>query len=286
MEFIKYDALGNDYLVLDPASCDLILDPAAIRRICDRHHGLGSDGILYGPLLDNGQYGLRIFNPDGTECEKSGNGLRIFARYLRDAGYVTAETAQVHLMMSDTVVDVAYLGGQDDLIQVAMGHYTLRSSEIPVLLDAPVVLGVKMQVGQHSLTASCVNLGNPHCVVLDLPVTENTARTVGPALCESDLFPERVNVQITRVVDRQTLEIEIWERGAGYTLASGSSSCAAAIACHQLGLVDAEVTVHMPGGTVNVQIDKATGVHLTGPVKAVFAANLSQDLNSYLAKDK
>lgn len=123
MEFIKYDALGNDYLVLDPASCDLTLDPAVIRRICDRRHGLGSDGILYGPHLDDGQYGLRIFNPDGTECEKSGNGLRIFARYLRDAGYVTAGTAQVYLMMPMRNSNIP-VGGA---VPPATGHRAGRS---------------------------------------------------------------------------------------------------------------------------------------------------------------
>ncbi|MBC8724648.1 diaminopimelate epimerase [Paraburkholderia sp. 31.1] len=277
-DFRKYDALGNDYLVVDPRHCGLRMTPETVRKLCDRHHGVGSDGIVLGPIVDGGRLGLRLFNADGSECEKSGNGLRIFARSLIDAGYVSASKFTVRLEYSGQDIDVDCLDCRDDLIKVAMGAYALHGPGLPVRADGCDFIDRPIRLRDTEVRASCVDMGNPHCVVIGEPVNEATARSFGREICSHPYFPNKTNVQFVEVIAHDRLRIEIWERGAGYTLASGSSSCAAVAACRELGLVDDRVTVEMPGGTVVVEIGSGRNVFLTGPVKCVAAGVLADDL--------
>lgn len=274
--FFKYHALGNDYIVMDPATIDepFTLTPELVKLICHRNFGVGSDGILYGTYRTHGTdktYHLQIFNPDGSEAEKSGNGIRIFSRYLLDAGYVTA----------DKPFDLETLGGKvrveflpSGLIRVDMGRYTFTSSRIPVAGPGREVVQEKLTLGSEIYEMTCVSVGNPHCVIPLPEINEALARTLGPQVENNPLFPNRINMQLLKVLDRQNIQIEIWERGAGYTLASGSSSCAAASAAYKLGLVDSELTVHMPGGTIGIVFSGDGHVHMTGPVTPVAAGHL------------
>jgi diaminopimelate epimerase len=247
MRFSKYHALGNDYIVIDPRDHRETLSAAHIIRICHRNFGVGSDGILLGPLpaRDGAPFALRIFNPDGSEAQKSGNGLRIFCRYLFDRGLVKNESFSVHTQGG---VVQARVHGAGESVTVEMGRVTFRSDEIPVNIHgAPrEVIRETLQIEGRSLTISCASIGNPHCVV-ELPANESLVRTIGPLIETHPMFPQRTNVQFLRVMDRANIEIHIWERGAGYTLASGSSSSAAAAVAHRLGLVDQALTVHHDG---------------------------------------
>ena len=262
----KYHALGNDYFVLDPVEGDLP-EPDGIRSVCHRHFGLGSDGILYGPLpSEAADFRLRILNPDGSEAEKSGNGLRIFCRFLHDRGEVgggpfTIETAGG--VVSAQVHDPL------DRIEVEMGRVSFRSDEIPVRGTVREVLGESLEAGGETVEFSAATIGNPHCVVLRETVSEEEARRLGPHLETHPLFPNRTNVQFLEVPDRRTIRLEIWERGAGYTLASGSSSSAAAAVARRLGLVDGDVRVLMPGGELTLAISDDFAVRMTGPVRRI-----------------
>lgn len=278
MRFYKYHALGNDYIVMNPADFPGWSEPsvAQIRVICHRNFGAGSDGILWGPLPSkDSEFGLRIFNPDGSEAEKSGNGLRIFSRYLWDAGLVkspvfTIETPGGHVRSE--IKD----GGK--LITVDMGRVSFTSTKIPHVGAEREVINESITALDRTFTYCAATIGNPHCVVPLPEVSAELAHKYGPHLETHANFPRKTNVQFLQVIDRANIRIEIWERGAGYTLASGSSSSAAASVARKLGLVDANVTVHMPGGIIGIEIGDDYAVRMTGTVNRVATGELHEEL--------
>lgn len=273
MRLSKYQALGNDYLVCaESPEIDQRLTPNVIQRICDRHFGIGSDGILVGSVSPKeGAFRLRILNPDGSEAEKSGNGLRIYAKYLWDLGLVAAAEFRVSTLGGMVRCQV---GDNGHDIDVEMGQVRFLSTEIPMTGPPREVLRETIEVESASgntdtLEVSAATIGNPHCVILRETLCAEEVRRLGPLLETAPCFPQRTNVQFMRVADRANIEIEIWERGAGYTLASGSSSSAAAAVARRLGLVDEHVSVHMPGGVLRIEIDDSFHVRMQGPASKV-----------------
>jgi diaminopimelate epimerase len=272
--FHKYQALGNDYLVIDPNHTKIRLDPEVIKLLCDRHYGVGSDGILFGPFIEDSVMRLRILNPDGSEAEKSGNGIRIFSKYLFDAGYVKTSTFEITTMGG--AVSVELMNDTATLIKVDMGTVTFQSDRIPMNGPIREVVNETMMIDGDSYAVTCLSIGNPHCVI---PVDEPSkalALKIGPLVENNAAFPNRINMQLLKVIDRNNIRIEIWERGAGYTMASGSSSCAAASAAYKMGLVDSAIKVHMPGGVIDIEI-KDGHVFMTGPVSGIFKGTFLDD---------
>jgi diaminopimelate epimerase len=266
MRFAKYHALGNDYLVIEQAA-ETPLDAELVRRVCDRHHGVGSDGILERLATGEGDaHRVRIWNPDGSEAEKSGNGLRIFARYLWDHDRVDDESFAV-ITAAGPVRCTIEEGGRS--VTVDMGRASFDSTEIPVTGPRREVLRETLVVAGEAIEFSAATIGNPHCVILREHVFGEEARTLGPVIEVDEHFPNRTNVQFLKIEDRENLRIEIWERGAGYTLASGSSSCAAAAVARRLGLCESAVTMHMPGGALSIEIAEDFTVRLRGPVSPI-----------------
>jgi diaminopimelate epimerase len=277
MHFFKYHALGNDYLVLQPRDYPQEIPPAPkhVRVICHRQFGIGADGILWGPLASTkAAFGLRIFNPDGSEAEKSGNGLRIFSRFLWDQGLVKTPTFTIET--PGGVVEAEVKNGHR--ITVAMGAVSFRSDQIPVAGAPREVLNETLTVRDRTFTFCAATIGNPHCVILLPEISAELARTYGPDIEVHPNFPRRTNVQFLQVLDRANIRIEIWERGAGHTLASGSSASAASAVAHRLGLVDALVTVHMPGGELKVEIGPDYAIRQTGPVIKVAEGMMHPEL--------
>lgn len=278
-DFYKYHALGNDYIVIDPNVVNFTINENAIKLICDRNFGIGSDGILYGPILVGEKIELRIFNPDGSEAEKSGNGIRIFSRYLVDAQYIKTDKFSLTTLGGEVAVEI--LNPEATLIKVDMGTVTFQSELISVAGLPRQMVDTELQVDGVSLKVTCLSIGNPHCIIPIAQVSRELAVTLGGKIENHPIFPNRINVQFLQVLDRQNIKIEIWERGAGYTLASGSSSCAAASAAYKLGLVDDTVKVHMPGGEIEIEIE-GDCVFMTGSVSAIakgeFAADFFRDL--------
>jgi len=278
VKFYKYHALGNDYIVIDPADLEGDLAALQIRLICHRNYGVGSDGILLGPLEAEGaDFGLRIFNPDGSEAEKSGNGLRIFSRYLWDQGMVGDKPFRV-VTAGGTVESRVHPGGR--LVTVEMGQVSFDSAKIPVAGERREVLNETLLVHGEPLRFCAATIGNPHCVVLMDEVSKQVARKFGPSIETAPLFPNRTNVQFMKILDRSNILIEIWERGAGYTLASGSSSSAAAAVARRLGLCDEAITVHMPGGELDIKVSADFFVLMTGPVTKVSEGKASEEIFS------
>ena len=270
--YVKSHGLGNDYIVIDPARVPFAITPEAVQLICDRHLGVGSDGILLvQPALQQGaDFGVRIYNPDGSGAEKSGNGIRIFAKYLREHGYTTKESFSIDTAGGRVGVQLDMRDGRVAEVTADMGTVTFDPLE-------------SIDVDGRRLAVTSVSIGNPHCVVIVDDLTKIDLRALGPKIESHRAFPAKTNVQFAEVLSRSHIAIEIWERGAGYTLASGTSSCVVAAAAHRKGLVDREVTVTMPGGELEVTVGESYAIRLRGPVEEVMVGDFSADLLRHLS---
>jgi len=276
MKYTKYHALGNDYIVIDPTEVRDQLTEDMIRRICHRNYGVGSDGILYGPFASSAcDFGLQIYNPDGSEAEKSGNGLRIFARYLWDGRRAGAEPFSVETLGGAVTCEVGSDGRQ---VKVEMGEVSFDSTVIPVAGKPREVLNEEIEAAGRVFKFCAATVGNPHCVVLTENPTSEDARRYGPLIETEPRFPNRTNVQFMSVQDRRNIRIEIWERGAGYTLASGSSSTAAAAVARRLDFCGPDITVHMPGGSLRIQFKNGFFATMTGPVTKICDGSMAEEM--------
>jgi diaminopimelate epimerase len=239
---------------------------------------VGSDGILLRTTSGVADVGLRIFNPDGSEAEKSGNGLRIFAKYLWERGGLRKSPMRIETK-GGVVEAVCHLAGERvDQVTVEMGHATFRAPEIPMNGPDREVVAVPLEVGNRFFTVTCVSVGNPHCVVFTDTLDDDEVRQFGPRMENHAAFPNRTNVQFARVLARDRVEIRIWERGAGYTLASGSSSCAVAAAAVRNGLAGGRITIQSPGGELVVEVRPDWSIRLQGPVAEACEGALAPEL--------
>lgn len=272
LPFAKGQALGNDYLLLDAADLPWRLTPKRIRALCDRHRGVGSDGILLG-VIGEGRFQLRIFNPDGTEAEKSGNGLRIFAAYLHGHGLVGSEPFTVELP-GDTITMRVLRQERDGSLEVsaAMGRPSFLAEAIGFRPGVGEVAGTTLDLGDGlSAEVHPVSMGNPHCVVRVAELDRADFLTRAPLLSTHGAFAAGTNVQFVRVTGPDSVQAWIFERGAGETLASGSSACAvAAVARHQGWVSGPRVTVEMSGGTALVESGNDGVLQLQGPAQIIY----------------
>jgi len=267
-ELFKYQALGNDYLVLDlPGPLDEVV--ALLPSLCDRHLGLGSDGLL---AYDPQSMTVRIFNPDRSEAQKSGNGLRITAAH---AVLVHGAGERFELRTADRANPVRVLSrdGAEITTELDIGRPSFRAADLPASFDGEPEQ-VELETPAGRVEAVLVSVGNPHCVVFGQRVTKERCLQLGPHLEHHPAFPERTNVQLCEVVDRARVRAEIWERGAGYTLASGTSASAVAAACMRRGLVDNRVTVTMAGGDLALRREASGNLIQSGPARRVYRATV------------
>lgn len=277
--FVKTHGLGNEYIVFDASKINFELTEKAIKQICNIHFGIGSDGILLLEPSSKADFGFRVFNPDASEAEKSGNGLRIFCKFLYDYGYTTKKQFTVETKGGIvTGIIEKEVNGKAVLVTVEMGKATFIAKEVPVISDNQECFGEKLVIDGHELTIHCVSVGNPHCVILKDVLDEEEVKTLGPKIETHSKFPNKINTQFVKVLSRSEAQILIWERGAGYTLASGSSSSAVACVLKKLGLVDEDVTIYMLGGTLKIKVDQDYNIVLTGPVREIATGYLSHEL--------
>jgi len=268
IDLFKYQALGNDYLLMDlPGPLDEVV--AHLPALCDRHLGLGSDGLL---AFDPKAMTVRIFNPDRSEAQKSGNGLRITAAHavlLHGAG----ERFELRTADRANSLRVLSRNGAEITTELDIGRPSFRAADLPAMFDGePDQVDLDTPAGR--VEAVLVSVGNPHCVVFGQPVTKERCLELGPHLERHPAFPERTNVQLCEVLDRARVRAEIWERGAGYTLASGTSASAVAAACMRRGLVDDNVTVTMPGGDLALRREASGNLVQSGPARRVYHATV------------
>jgi diaminopimelate epimerase len=273
MNFTKMQGTGNDFIVLDAR--DLERDwPELAVRMCDRHFGIGADGLVL--VLPSAQADLRmrIFNPDGSEAEMCGNGIRCFVKYAVERGLAQprGDTLAVETPAGVLETSLRRTNGRVESVRVAMGRPRFAPSEIPVAVDAPPpLLSVPLEVDGRTLEVTCLSMGNPHAVHFWARGVETfPLETIGPKVEHHPLFPKRVNFEVARVVSRDRVEVRVWERGAGATLACGSGASAVVVAARLHDLVDEEVEVVLPGGTLYLSWDGKGDVYLTGPAEEVF----------------
>ena len=277
-EFVKSHGLGNDYIVLDQNKLSFNLTPEIIRLICHRNYGIGSDGILLLTSIETDKFGLRILNPDGSEAEKSGNGLRIFSKYLYEYGYTNNKNFQIDTLGGLVSSELDIDDGVVKYVTVEMGSAIFNSSEIPVEGEEREVVNEEMRINGDICNFTALSVGNPHCVIFSDELDVEYIKKVGPLIENNEMFPNRINVQIAKVISEDSIDILIWERGAGYTLASGSSSCAVAAAAVKNSLTNNDVAINMPGGTLNINVRDDWSIRMKGPVEEVATGIISNDL--------
>lgn len=282
LPFLRAHGLGNDYIVLDVLTPRTPPRPDALRLLCDPHEGLAGDGVLIRVPATSPTFGLRIFNPDGSEAEKSGNGVRIFVRALLEAGLIDTQ-AQLQTPGGPVFARVLPPDPIDTapgacIIEADMGPPELNAARVPFLWDTPEAVDVPLQVGETQVVGTAVSMGNPHFVMFTEHLNDQEVRRLGPGIEHHPRFPNRTNVQWARVQSRNRVEIRIWERGAGITRASGSSSCAVVAAGIRTGRLDASVIVEMPGGHLSVRMDAHGKLLQAGPVELICQGTLGKDL--------
>jgi diaminopimelate epimerase len=270
MRFWKGEALGNDYIVVDGTDGPPSVD--RVRELCHRRRGVGSDGVLVADLSAT-PVGLRIFNPDGTEAEKSGNGLRIFGAWLHGQGRVGAEPFRVALPGETVELQVVDEEDGSLVLVVEMGRASFRAGDVPFADAEPdaQVADHPLELDGQTIEVNPVSLGNPHCVVLVDDLDDDEFRRLAPRIQRHPAFVRGVNMQFAQPVSPDVIEVRIWERGAGETPASGSSACAVACVAHRAELTRSAVEVRMPGGSVDIQIRDDWSVRLQGPARIVFS---------------
>ena len=250
-------------------------------RMCRRNIGVGADGILYGPLTEHGKIYVKIFKPDGSEAERSGNGVRIFAKYLLDEGYIKRKSFVLTTKAGDVTIE--FLSEDGSRMRVNMGQARFAGAPLPRIkkrdgsLVTDEIVNEPLIFHDSLYNATCDSMGNPNCVIMMEEVNDNTAKALGPYVENAPYFPQRINMQLCHVIDKGHIQVEIYERGAGYTLASGTGACAAAAAAYRMGLTGADVRVEMPGGDLRVEIADDMTVYLTGEVEKIASIEVAEN---------
>ncbi len=278
--FIKGHGLGNEYIVFDQEKINFQLTTPAIQRLCNINFGIGSDGILLKVPSSKADFGFRVFNPDGSEAEKSGNGLRIFCKFLWDYGYTTNKhfTVETKGGLVSASIEKTDIRNKASLVTVDMGSPTFKTKEIPAIFPSEEIIAEKMGFGGREYEINCVSMGNPHCTIIRDTLDINEIKSIGSIIENHSMFPNRINLQFAKINSRSDVEILIWERGAGFTLASGSSSCAVSSVLYKRGLIDNKVTIKMLGGELRIEIQNNWNIRMTGPVRQICEGTLSLEI--------
>lgn len=283
MEIVKMHGLGNDFVFIDhfhslPKDKDAGEGyPELAQKLCHRQFGIGGDGLIAVLPSQVADARMRIFNLDGTEPEMCGNGIRCFARYIFDKGYVKKNPLKVETLAGVLTLHLSLEGKKVTGVRVDMGEPILKSGLIPVLAQGEPVVGARMEVEGQGFEYTAVSMGNPHCVIFVEDYDNLEFERLGPAIEKHSLFPRKTNVEFIRVDSRREITMKVWERGAGPTLACGTGACASVVAAVLNGKTERKVTVHLPGGDLHIEWGQDNRVYMTGPATYVFKATLLED---------
>ncbi len=264
--------LGNDYVYVN-CFREKIADPSRLAvKISDRHFGVGSDGLILINPSDKADFEMEMYNADGSRGEMCGNGIRCVAKYVYDYGLTDQTSISVETLGGIKYLDLTVKDGKAVLVKVDMGKPELSPEKIPVVSAGEKVVDEPIDVDGQNYRMTCVSMGNPHAVVyVDCDVRDLPLEEIGPKFENHERFPNRVNTEFVRVLDRRTVEMRVWERGSGETLACGTGACAVAVSCVLNGLTEDEVTVKLLGGDLQIKWDREKDtVFMTGPAEVVF----------------
>ncbi|MGI1659120.1 MAG: diaminopimelate epimerase [Desulfitobacterium sp.] len=281
MEFVKMHGLGNDFVFLDQfeSATDLIdrsYSELAL-KLCHRQFGVGGDGLIVVLPSEQADAKMRIINSDGSEPEMCGNGIRCFARYIYDRGYVKKNPLQVETLAGILTLQLALEGDRVTGVKVDMGEPILNPELIPVKVQGEPVVAETLQVEGQKFKFTAVSMGNPHCVIFVEDYESLDFKRWGPAIEKHELFPRKTNVEFIIVNNRNELTMKVWERGSGPTLACGTGACASAVAAVLNGKTERKVTVHLPGGDLLIEWGSDNRVYMTGPATYVFKGVMLED---------
>lgn len=277
MKFTKMHGCGNDYIYVDGRNEHVPQEkkPELVRKLSDRHFGIGGDGVIFINPSGEADFEMEMFNADGSRGEMCGNGIRCVAKFVYDKG-LTDKTA-LDIISAGEVKHILLQteGGIVVSARVDMGQPELTARKIPVLAAGEQVVDEEILVQGKTWRMTCVSMGNPHAVVFAENVKDLPLEETGPYFEQHERFPKRINTEFVRVIDRKTIEMRVWERGAGETLACGTGCCAAVTACVLNGLTDRAVTVQVPGGAILIEWEESTGhIYMTGPAVTVFEGEI------------
>jgi len=291
IEFAKYHGLGNDFILIDNRhSSEPVITPEQAVDLCDRHFGIGADGVIFAlPGQNDTEYTMRIFNSDGSEPEMCGNGIRCLAKFIADleaseihashppqasGGSESKTEYRIHTGAGVIITELR----SDGQVKVDMGVPRLLAAEIPTTLAAPdaKVIDVPLEVAGKSWSVTCVSMGNPHCITFVEDVSAVALETVGPQFEHNPAFPQRTNTEFIQVIRSDYVKMRVWERGAGVTLACGTGACAAVVAGVLVGKCDRATAVELPGGVLEIEWAEVSGrIYMTGPAQRVFTGCIS-----------
>ncbi len=281
MKFTKMHGCGNDYIYVDLFTESVKNQSAAAIKLSDRHFGVGGDGVIYIQKGSNADFEMVMYNADGSRGAMCGNGIRCVARYVYDKGYTEKTEFTVESMGKVKYITLTLdESGAVSLIKVDMGAPILSAAEIPVLSDESPVVNKEVSVGGKEFNMTCVSMGNPHAVMfMDKSPRDFEVEKYGPLFEKSPLFPDRVNAEFAYVIGRNEIEMRVWERGSGETLACGTGTCATAVAAILNGFADNEMTVHLLGGDLKISWsgNEADSVFMTGPAEYAFTGEVDCD---------
>lgn len=271
MKFTKMQGLGNDYVYVDCTRQELPDPEKTARIVSDRHFGIGSDGLILICPSDKADFEMRMYNADGSRGEMCGNGIRCVAKYVYDYGLTDQTSISVETLGGIKYLDLTVEHGKVSLVKVDMGTPILEPSRIPVAASGTRVVDEPLEVEGKVYHMTCVSMGNPHAVIFMDDVAGLDLEKIGPSFENHERFPNRVNTEFVKVLDQNTVEMRVWERGSGETLACGTGACAVAVASILNGYTEDQVTVRLLGGDLEISWDRAEDkVYMTGPAKVVF----------------
>lgn len=279
IKFTKMHGCGNDYVYIDGARERIAGEdkPEWVRRVSDRHFGVGSDGAIFINPSSEADFEMEMYNADGSRSEMCGNGIRCVGKYVYDKGLTEKEQISVISGGQIKYLELTVENRQVSQVKVNMGAPVLKAEEIPVLSDGQEVIAKPITIPEtgESYQMTCVSMGNPHAVVFLEDVDNLEIEKIGPYFEHHSCFPNRTNTEFVKVLDRQNVQMRVWERGTGETLACGTGCCAVAVACVLNGLTENEVTVHVLGGKLKIFWDRNENlVYMTGPAETVFEGEI------------
>lgn len=279
IEFTKMQGCGNDYVYIDGGRFHIPMEqkPDVVRRLSNRNFGIGSDGVIFiNPVVDkSADFEMEMWNADGTRSEMCGNGMRCVGKYVYDKGLTNKERVAVVSAGEIKYLDYTIEDGKVVLVKVNMGQPILKAAEVPVVSESEQVMDEEIIVEGKSYRMTCVSMGNPHAVVFMDDVANLDISAVGPYFENHERFPRRTNTEFVEILDRQTLNMRVWERGTGETLACGTGACATAVAAILNGHSEDRVTVKLLGGDLIIEWDRENDiVYMTGPAEIVFEGTI------------
>lgn len=280
MKFTKMHGCGNDYIYVDGAREQIPGEkkPEIVKRLSDRHFGIGGDGVIFINPSDEADFEMEMYNMDGSRAEMCGNGIRCVAKFVYDKGLTDKTSISVISCGKIKCLDLQIEEGKVSTVKVNMGAPVLKAAEIPVISSKEEVIAQQIEVEDKVYKITCVSMGNPHAVVFADQVSDLPLEKIGPLFEHHERFPNRINTEFVKVLDEEHVQMRVWERGTGETLACGTGACAVAVACILNGLTKESVTVKLLGGDLQIHWDReANLVYMTGPATTVFEGEIATD---------